>query len=91
MQIEEEQISELRLAKYNPRHISDKELENLKKSLRKFGFIQPVVVNHDKIVISGHQRIRAWKELGNETVPMFQVNIGEKEEKALNLAMYKIS
>ena len=83
-------ISKLRLADYNPRKISDKELSNLKKSLKKFGFIQAVIINKDFTVISGHQRIRAWKEMGNETVPTIQLDITKKEEKALNLAMNKI-
>ena len=85
------QISKLKLAEYNPRKISDKELSNLKKSLEKFGFVQPVIINKDFTVVSGHQRIRAWKELKNETVPTVQVDITKKEEKALNLAMNRIS
>lgn len=83
-------ISKLKLAEYNPRKISDKELSNLKKSLEKFGFIQPVIINKDFTVISGHQRIRAWKELKNETVPTLQLSITKTEEKALNLAMNRI-
>ena len=83
-------ISKLKLASYNPRKISDKELSNLKKSLKKFGFIQAVIINKDFTVISGHQRIRAWKEMENATVPTIQLDITKKEEKALNLAMNKI-
>jgi len=83
-------ISKLKLAEYNPRKIADKELQNLKKSLEKFGFIQPVVINKDFTVISGHQRIRAWKEMGNEEVPTIQLSITKNEEKALNLAMNRI-
>lgn len=83
-------ISKLKLAEYNPRMISEKDLARLKKSLEKFGFIQPVVINKDFTVISGHQRIKAWGELGNDTVPTLQLSISKKEEKALNLAMNKI-
>lgn len=83
-------ISKLKLAEYNPRKISDGELSNLKKSLSKFGFIQPVVINKNFTVISGHQRIRAWKEMENDTVPVIQLDITKNEEKALNLAMNRI-
>ena len=85
-------ISKLKLAEYNPRQISDKELTNLKKSLKEFGFIQDVVVNKDFTVISGHQRIRAWKEMGNDTVPIIQVKkcwrmlkLEQKQEIFINL------
>lgn len=84
------QISKLKLAEYNPRVISDKDLSSLKRSLEKFGFIQPVVINKDFTVISGHQRIRAWSEMKHDTVPTIQLDITQKEEKALNLAMNKI-
>ena len=91
MKIVKTKISELKLAKYNPRVISDKELNNLKKSLKKFGFVQPVVANKNRTVIGGHQRIRAWKEMGNDSVPTVFVDVTPKEEKALNLAMNRIS
>jgi len=84
-------ITQLKLATYNPRKISDKDLANLKKSLERFGFVQPIVVNKDRTVIGGHQRIRAWKEMGNYTVPVLQIDITKKEEKALNLALNRIS
>lgn len=90
MKTETVKIDKLKLAEYNPRKISDKELDNLKRSLKKFGFIQAVIINKDSTVISGHQRIRAWKELGNTEVPVVKVDITKKEEKALNLAMNKI-
>ena len=91
MKTTEIKIEKLKLAEYNPRTISEKELTNLKKSLDKFGFIQPVVINKDFTVISGHQRIRAWKEMGNKEVPTIQLSITKNEEKALNLAMNRIS
>ena len=81
MKTTEIKIEKLKLAEYNPRTISEKELTNLKKSLDKFGFIQPVVINKDFTVISGHQRIRAWKEMGNEEVPTIQLAISKNEEK----------
>lgn len=90
MKVQNVKISKLKLAEYNPRKISEKDLASLKKSLEKFGFIQPVVINKDFTVISGHQRIKAWKELGHDDVPTIQLSVSKNEEKALNLAMNKI-
>jgi len=84
-------IEKLKTAEYNPRKISDKELTSLKKSLTKFGFIQPVVINKDFTVISGHQRIKAWKELGHDDVPTIQLNVSKNEEKALNEKKYRVA
>lgn len=83
-------ISEVKLAQYNPRQISQQDLDKIKTSLKEFGFLQPVIINKDKTVISGHQRIRAWQELGHDTVPVELVNLTKTKEKALNLAINKI-
>jgi DNA modification methylase len=91
MKISEVKISKLKLAEYNPRKMTDKDLANLKKSLKRWGFVQPIVVNKDSTVIGGHQRIKAWKEMGNDSVPIMQIDITKKEEKALNLALNRIS
>jgi hypothetical protein len=47
-------------APYNPRRITDEELLRLRKSLRRFGLVDPVIVNRrsDRIV-GGHQRVVA--------------------------------
>jgi DNA modification methylase len=64
----------------------------LKKSIMKFGLVEPIVVNKDMTVIAGHQRLRAWEELGKkEPVPSVIIDVSKKEEKALNLALNKIS
>jgi DNA modification methylase len=87
-------IEELKIADYNPRKINEKNLNNLKKSLKEFGWLSPVVINSNElrknIVISGHQRIKAAKELGQKEVPCIEVDLDEAKEKALNLAMNKI-
>ena len=85
-------IEQLKKAKYNPRIIDDKEMTALKKSIMKFGFVEPIVVNNDMTVIAGHQRLRACEELGKkEPVSAVIIDISKKEEKALNLALNKIS
>ena len=41
-------IGELNVAEYNPRIIKEKEFKHIKKSLKKFGFVEPIVVNKRK-------------------------------------------
>ena len=44
-------------AEYNPRKISDKDYENLKRSIDEFGIVVPIIINlKDFTIISGHQR-----------------------------------
>ena len=42
--------------------------EEFKKSIKSSGVIEPVIVTTDLVIISGHQRVRACKELGIEKV-----------------------
>ena len=93
MKIEKVKINKLKKAEYNPRKISDNDFEQLKKSLKKFGFVEPLVVNnHSKrknVIIGGHQRLKAWEELGNEEVPVFYVKLSIEKEKELNVRLNK--
>jgi len=92
MQIEHVEISRLNPAPYNPRHISDEMLAKLSAGLDEFGFVQPVVANRRTgTVVGGHQRIKAAEKRGDTTVPVFWVDLDEGREKALNLALNKIS
>lgn len=92
MNIEIRPIKDIRTAKYNPRKISDGQLVSLKQSIERFGFVDPVIVNdRTGVLVGGHQRIKAAKELGLKQVPVVAVNLDEAEEKALNVALNKIS
>jgi ParB-like chromosome segregation protein Spo0J len=65
MTIEEVPIDELRPDPANPRRISNDQLESLTRSLREYGFVQPVLARReDKMVIGGHQRLLAARRLG---------------------------
>ena len=58
LQIVQVPIDELHPDPKNPRKIGDAELDNLTRSLREFGFLQPVIVQHDDhVVVGGHQRL----------------------------------
>jgi len=86
-------ISELNTAKYNPRKVMEsksKEYESLKKSLDKFGQVTPIIVNErNNTVIGGHQRLNVLKELGYKDVETIIVDLDEKQEKQLNIALNK--
>ena len=91
MKIKNEKIDNLELAPYNPRKINANEMQKLMDSLKEFGFLDPVIVNKNMTVIGGHQRIKAWTKLGNDTVPCVFVDIDPVKEKTLNIALNKIS
>jgi DNA modification methylase len=84
-------IGELRPDPANPRRISDEELEALTRSLRQFGFVQPVLARReDKVIIAGHQRLLAARRLGLKTVPVVFVDLTVEQAKLLNLGLNRI-
>ena len=87
-------VSELKPAAYNPRKKlkpGDKEYEKIKNSIQEFGFADPLVVNSDMTVIGGHQRLSCAKDLGYTEVPCAVVDVDKTREKALNIALNKIT
>ncbi len=78
-------------AAYNPRKISDHDLEALRRSLRFFGAVEPIVVNTrtDRIV-GGHQRVRAAELEGLAELPVVFVDLDEPSERQLNVALNRI-
>lgn len=87
-------VSDLKPAKYNPRvtlESGEREYESLKKSLNKFGTVVPIIVNkRNNVIVGGHQRLNVLKELGKEEVEVVLVDLDEKDEKRLNLALNKV-
>lgn len=95
MHVQDVRVAELREADYNPRSISEHDLESLRRSMRQYGVVQPIIANKRKgrenVVVGGHQRLRVLKELGHETVPVVYVDLDEGRERALNVALNRIT
>jgi len=88
MIIEKKKISDLKPAPYNPRKSSDKQEANLKKSLEKFGVVEPIVFNKQTgHIVGGHFRIRELKKLGYKEVDCVIVDLSEDDEKELNIRL----
>lgn len=95
MNIEKISVGELKAASYNPRKDlkpGDAEYEKLKRSIEEFGYVEPVIWNkRTGTVVGGHQRLKVMKDLGYEEVDCVVVDLDEQKEKALNIALNKIS
>lgn len=81
-------------AEYNPRkrlRPGDEEYESLKRSIETFGYVDPIIVNGDGTVIGGHQRLFVLTDLGYSEADVAVVNLSKSDEKALNIALNKIS
>lgn len=68
-------IDTIKPAEYNPRKIDDKQINELKKSIKDIGFILPILVNSkNNVIIAGHQRTKTAKLCGLKEVPVMFVD-----------------
>ena len=68
------------------------QVERIANSIREFGFQQPIVVDKDNVVIIGHGRLFAAKELMLDSVPVVRAdNLTDDQVKALRLADNKLN
>ena len=79
---------------FNPRKWNDKSIADLTESIKKYGLIDPLLVNsaenRKNILIGGHFRLKIAKDLGFKEVPCVYINIPDiKKEKELNIRLNK--
>ena len=95
MLIEKIRTERLIPADYNPRKDlkpGDPEYEKLKRSLEEFGYVEPVIWNKTTShVVGGHQRLKVLLDMGITEVECVVVEMDAEKEKALNVALNKIS
>lgn len=95
MLIEKMKTENLLPADYNPRKDlkpGDEEYEKLKRSIEQFGYVEPVIWNRTTgRVVGGHQRLKVLIDMGISEVDCVVIEMDENKEKALNVALNKIS
>ena len=70
MKIEIVDINTIKPYENNPRKLKDSAIEKVAKSIKEFGFRQPIVVDKEKIIVVGHTRYRSSKKLGLTNLPI---------------------
>lgn len=86
-------VETLNPAEYNPRKWGSEEKKKLTESIKRFGMVDPLIVNSNpkrlNIVIGGHFRLEIAKELGLTEVPVVFLSLNEEKEKELNIRLNK--
>lgn len=91
MKIIDMSISELKPYDKNPRK-NDESVKYVAESIKQFGFKVPIVIDKNNIIVAGHTRYKAAKELQLETVPCIVADdLTDEQIKAFRLADNKVS
>lgn len=65
----------------NSRTHSDEQIQGIADSLHEFGFINPVVIDENDMIMAGHGRVKAAENIGYESVPVVKADHLTHEQK----------
>ena len=92
LKVEYLSIAELKPYKKNAKIHTDKQIEQIKNSIQRFGMNDPIGIWKDNVIIEGHGRMLACQELGFQEVPVIRLDhMTDKERKAYCLAHNKLT
>ncbi|WP_067521655.1 site-specific DNA-methyltransferase [Endozoicomonas ascidiicola] len=90
--IEHRSVASLTPYANNARTHSDDQVNQIARSIEEFGFVNPVLVGSDDVIVAGHGRLMAAKQLGMETVPVIVLgHLTETQRRALVIADNQIT
>lgn len=90
IKIEEVNLDNLKVYGNNPR-INDNSIKYVTNSIKKFGFLVPIVIDKNNVIVCGHTRYLASKELNLKNVPCIRAeSLTDKQVKAFRIADNKI-
>ena len=84
-------IEDIKPYEKNPRKISEKAIKMVANSIKEFGYQQPIVIDKDNIIVVGHTRFQASKQLNMGKVPVVIGDFTEEQAKAYRIADNRIN
>jgi len=83
-------LSELKTDGGNPNKMSKEQLERLKTSIKKWGFIVPIITNKDLLIADGEQRYTAAQALGMTEVSVIRLPVEDVDRRLLRQVLNKL-
>jgi len=92
MEIEKINIDEVKPYENNAKLHPPEQIEQIKKSIKEFGNNGPIAIDENNIIIEGHGRYQALKELGFKEIEVIKLtHLNEQQKKAYILAHNKLT
>jgi DNA modification methylase len=89
-EITKEILFNLKVDPTNPNVMTKEQIQSVANSIKKYGFLIPIIVNKDNVIIDGHQRKIAAEHLGMDEVPVIRLNVDKVDQKLLKQIMNKL-
>ena len=83
-------VDKLQIDQNNPNVMGVRQFEALKKSIKRWGFVVPIITNRELLIADGEHRLRAAKELGMKLVAVVRLPVDEVDRRMIRQVMNKI-
>lgn len=92
MRIEKVNINDITMYENNAKEHPEWQVEQIKKSIQEFGFNDPIAIDEKGIIIEGHGRFLALKDLGYTEIEVIRLNhLTEEQKVAYSIAHNKLT
>lgn len=92
MDINEIKISEIKVYTNNAKKHDRRQIANVAESIKRFGFVQPIVIDKDGVIVIGHCRYEAAKKLKMNEIPCVRVEtLSDEDVQKLRLLDNKLN
>ena len=74
-------ISDITIDQTNPNKMSLDQMKGLRESMKRFGYLTPIIVDQDNKIADGEHRVLVYKEFGIEEIPAYRVKFSDDTER----------
>ena len=87
LKIEKIKIDEIKEYENNSKIHTSEQIQKIKYSISKFGYLQPILIDENNMILAGHGRYRALKELKYKEIPVIRhEHLTDTEKTAFSIA-----
>ena len=87
LKIEKIKIDEIKEYENNSKTHTSEQIQKIKYSISKFGYLQPILIDENNMILAGHGRYRALKELKYKEIPVIRhEHLIDTEKTAFSIA-----
>jgi len=83
-------INKIKTDPTNPNEMSDEQMDALRHSMRKFGYLEPVIIDQNYLIADGEHRVIVYREFGQSKIPAYKVNLTDIERRLLRQTKNKM-
>jgi len=84
------EIDKIKVDVSNPNKMNQDQFEALKKTIKKFGYLVPVILDKELRIADGEHRYLAYKEMGMKQIPAYILDITDPDRRILRQVMNKL-